>query len=55
MIQVTTAVNENIPEIRFNNHIFGKRKIIADIYLDDKALRVEGLKGLENPSNFRRG
>ena len=35
------AVNENIPELM--NRGFAKRKVCADIYLDDKAMNVDEL------------
>ena len=47
------AINENIPELKF--HYMGQHKIIADIYLDDKALLVKDIVNLENAENFVKG
>lgn len=49
---VFDAINENIPELKF--HPMGHRKAIADIYLDDKAMRVNEVEDLDNASDFKR-
>jgi hypothetical protein len=47
------AINENIPELKFT--YLGQHKIIADIYLDDKALLVKDVVNLDNANNFIKG
>ncbi len=44
------SVNENLPELKDN--IFGKRKVIADVYLDDKSAKVSDINNLHI---FKRG
>lgn len=47
------AINENIPETRFL--YVGKAKVIADVYLDDKALKVGDVDALANVTDFQKG
>ena len=47
------AVNENIPELKYSNS--GQHKVIADIYLDDKALKVSDIDALPNSNDFQKG
>ncbi len=47
------AINENIPETKYL--YVGKSKIIADIYLDDKALKVGDVDALPNAEQFQKG
>lgn len=46
------AINDNIPECKF--HDLGHKKILADIYLDDKAMKVSQVKEIFNASEFKR-
>lgn len=47
------GINENIRELKF--HYLGQHKIIADIYLDDKALKVNEINNLIDASDFVKG
>lgn len=47
------AVNQNIMEME--NNYFGKHKIIADIYLDDKSLKLSDLSKYSDIITFERG
>jgi len=46
------SINENIPELKY--HPMGHRKVIADIYLDDKSMKVNEIEDLDDASNFKR-
>lgn len=47
------SINENIPELKFS--YVGQHKVIADIYLDDKALKVSDVIALPNAEQFQKG
>ena len=48
-----TAVNENVPELKFCE--YGHHKIVADIYIDDKAGNISDLLQLQDIDNFVKG
>ena len=47
------AINDNIPEYKFS--YVGQHKVVADIYLDDKALKVSDVDALPNAKDFQKG
>lgn len=47
------AINENLPEAKFL--YVGKSKAIADIYLDDKSMKVSDVDSLLNAKDFQKG
>ena len=47
------AINQNIPELRYS--YVGQHKVIADIYLDDKALKIGDTIALPDSEQFQKG
>ena len=47
------AINENIPEARYN--YLGQHKVIADLYLDDKAGNIKDIIKLVDAKDFVKG
>lgn len=47
------SINENIPELKFSS--MGQHKAIADIYLDDKSLKISEVLKIKDANKFRRG
>lgn len=46
------SINENIPFLKYN--LFGQHKILADIYLDDKARSINEIIKLQKIEDFVR-